>query len=175
MLTLVAAARGTDPAALTLQQQHKDPLTGLDWLTSGLQQQPPPPVMPPGQAPYQQQHVWRLVLSESQEATTFGVKGLSAAIDVARMEEAPLPEPATCDSPELAGDGGNGGMAASGEEPEQREVGLLDVSAFTMMSPSSEARRHSIGRIDVSQFRPDGFESLTDSVVNGLPSFTPVS
>ena len=110
--------------------------------------------------------VWTLVMSESQEAFAFGAKPPQP---VHCFDEGMMPpEPGQCASPDLtpgADDGGyeaggagaGGGGASAGQQ-------LLDVGR----TPDTEARRRSIGRIDVSQFHPEGFDSLTDSMANSM-------
>ena len=110
--------------------------------------------------------VWTLVLSESQEAFAFGAKPPQPAVHSLNESMMP-PEPGQCASPDLApcaddgyeadGAGAGGCGAGAGQK-------LLDVGR----TPDTEARRRSIGRIDVSQFHPEGFDSLTDSMANSM-------
>jgi len=84
------------------------------------------------------------------------------------LNDMTMMEPDKCASPEFGVDVSVGGGAPPAGDVQQR---LIDVCP----SPGSAARRRSIGRIDVSQFRPDGFDSLTDSQALILANLTPTS
>ena len=125
-------------------------------------------------------------MSESQEAATFGFTGAAGLPAGTPMvvegddEGTPmlLPEPDQCISPDFGApqmqfsDGPDRGAVAmadygtlagahaavGGSTARGAGAGaLMDVYP----TPGSEARRRSIGRIDVSVFKPDGFDSLT--------------
>lgn len=73
---------------------------------------------------------------------------------------APAPPRCRCNSPEETPQKRNG--RANGGLGVDNGIALMDVGP----TPSSSARRRSIGRIDASTFRPSGF---TESLIMGSP------